>query len=376
MSAVPEPIGSEELADLRRSLRGLLSTAADEEAVRAAAASETGHDEKLYARLATELGVQSLALPAPYGDGFGMEALAVVLGEFGRSVVPGPFFSTVVLAAGALVASGDAAAMDRYLPGIADGSVVATLAVIEADGHWRHQDFGVAAQRQGDQWSLSGTKALVPDLLTSDIVLVAAATPEGEALFAVDTAAPGVDRTALRTLDITRRIGRLDLGDVPATLIGAPGGLSQILDAVLDRAAAGLAAEQIGGAEACLEMAVSYAKVREQFGRPIGSFQAVKHKCADMFARTELGRAAALEAARALDGREDAPPAAEAAAVAHSVCSETFMFVAMENIQVHGGIGFTWEHPAHLYFRRAKADQLMFGGPAAYYERLLKALGA
>lgn len=376
MSAAPEQIGPEELADLRRSLRSLLSSASDEEAVRAALDSGSGYDEKLYERLANELGLHSLSLPAPYGEGFGMEVLSVVLSELGRFVVPGPFFSTVVLAAGALVASGDEAAMERYLPGLADGTCVATLAVIETDGHWRHGGFGVTAERDGDHWRLSGTKSLVPDLAAADLVLVSAATAEGEALFVVETTASGVDRKSLRTLDITRRIGQLDLADAPATLVGAPGDLPHILDKVLQRATTGLAAEQVGGAEACLEMAVSYAKVREQFGRRIGSFQAVKHKCADMFARTELARAASLEAARALDVRDDAPPAPEAAAVAHSVCSEAFMFVAMENIQVHGGIGFTWEHPAHLYFRRAKADQLMFGGPAAYYERLLAALGA
>lgn len=375
MSAVPEQISASDLADLRSSLRGLLASASDEEAVRSAAESEVGHDEKLYDRLATELGLHSLSLPTPYGEGYGMEVLSVVLGELGRFVVPGPFFSTVVLAAGALVASGDQAAMEKHLPGIAAGSTVATLAVIEPDGHWRHEGFTVTAVRNGDTWSLSGTKAIVPDLLSADVVLVAATTPEGDALFAVETAATGVERTALRTLDITRRIGRLDLDGASATLVGAPGALQGTLDAVLDRATAALAAEQVGGAEACLEMAVDYAKVREQFGRRIGSFQAIKHKCADMFARIELGRAAATEAARAVDGREDAPPAGEAAAVAHSVCSEAFMFVAMETIQVHGGIGFTWEHPAHLYFRRAKADQLMFGGPATYYERLLERLG-
>ena len=164
----------------------------------------------------------------------------------------------------------------------------------------------------------------------------------------------------------------LELADTPARLIGAAGTAGQALEAVLDRAMTALAAEQAGAARACLEASAAYARERHQFGRAIGSFQAVKHKCADMLVKVELAQAAATEAARAAAGDPDAAPLREAAAVAHVVCSEGFMFVAMENIQVHGGIGFTWEHPAHLYFRRAKASQLMFGGPGVYYEHLLR----
>ncbi len=167
----------------------------------------------------------------------------------------------------------------------------------------------------------------------------------------------------------------LQFSDTPATLIGAAGAAGPALDAVLDLAMTAVAAEQAGAARACLEASAAYARERHQFGRAIGSFQAVKHKCADMLVKVELAQAAATEAARAAAGDPDAAPLPQAAAVAHAVCSESLMFVAAENIQVHGGIGFTWEHPAHLYFRRAKASQLMFGGPGFYFEHLLRRSG-
>ncbi|MCW2829409.1 MAG: acrC8 [Aeromicrobium sp.] len=370
-----ESISSEELADLQSSVRALLASKSSEAQVRAAIETEAGYDTVLWGQLASQLGLQSLSLPEAHGgDGFGYVALGVVLGELGRAVVPGPFFSSVVLAGSALALCGDDVAQAAHLPGIADGSTVATLAVAEADGSWSTDDLTTEAVRGADGWTVTGSKSLVPDGASADLVIVAASTPDGPSLFAVQ-AGSGVTATPLRTLDITRPIARVDFEGAAATPVGAPGSAAAILDAVRDRATAALAAEQVGAARACLEMSVSYAIDRVQFGRQIGSFQAVKHKCADMFAKIELASAAVTEALRSVDGLPDAPPVGVSAAVAHSVASEAFMFAAMENIQVHGGIGFTWEHPAHLYFRRAKADQLMFGGPLAYHERLLEQLG-
>lgn len=365
-----------ELEDLRGTVRAFLAEYSGEQAVRRAVAADPGYDVDLWQRLATELGLPAMAIPEAHGgDGFGLVALGIVLGEMGRAMTPGPFFSSVILAAGALLASGDETACSTRLPGIADGSVVGTLAVVEADGAWRTDGFATTAREDGGSWVLTGEKTLVPEGSSADLLLVAASTPAGPALFAVDAGAAGLSAGALRTLDITRPISRVALSETPAVLVGDLGAAPQILADVLVRASVALAAEQVGAARACLEMAVVYAKEREQFGRAIGSFQAVKHKLADMLARVTLADAAATEALRAADGLDDAPPAAVAAAVAHSVCSEAFMYVAAENIQVHGGIGFTWEHPAHLYYRRAKADQLMFGGPAVYHERLLATLG-
>ena len=222
-------------------------------------------------------------------------------------------------------------------------------------------------------WTLRGTKCFVIDGTTADLLLVVARTVAGPSLFAVDRDATGWAAEPLETLDATRAMARLTFDAVPATLVGADGAGGRIMAKVLDIASVALAAEQAGGARRCLEMSADHARVRHQFGRPIGSFQAVKHKCADMLVQVELAEAASREAARlAAEGSADFPVAA---AVAHACCSRAYMSAAMENIQVHGGIGFTWEHPAHLYFRRAKSSQLLFGGPAVYHERLLDRLG-
>ena len=195
----------------------------------------------------------------------------------------------------------------------------------------------------------------------------------GPGLFAVDRGAPGLRAEPMTTLDPTRPMAALTFDQVPAVLIGAEGQAGRLMSRVLDLACVALAAEQAGGARRCLEMSAGYARTRFQFGRPIGSFQAVKHKCADMLVRVELAEATAREAARLAD--EAAAEFGVAAATAHICCSQAYLFAAAENIQVHGGIGFTWEHPAHLYFRRAKSCELLFGGPAVYHERLLDRLG-
>ncbi|MDT3441979.1 MULTISPECIES: acyl-CoA dehydrogenase family protein [unclassified Pseudofrankia] len=375
-------IGEAELEELRAATRDFLTAKADEAAVRAAAASDRGYDEKVWAQMAEQLGLQALALPAEHGgDGAGMTALSVVLGELGRVLLPAPFFSSVVLAGTALAAAGDADAARRLLPGIAAGTTLAALAAPGRDGGWdldgadARGGLAVAAEPGQCGVTLDGSAPLVVDGAGADVVLVVAAGPAGPTLCAVDGTAVGLTRTSLPTLDLTRRVARLDFWSTPATVVGEPGGAAGVLRRVLDVATAALAAEQVGGARACLDAATAYAKDRVQFGRPIGTFQAVKHKCADMFTRIQVADAAAREAAAALDGAAGAPDPGVAAAVAHVVCSEAFMAVAAENIQVHGGIGFTWEHPAHLYFRRAKSSQLLFGGPAVYHERLLARAG-
>lgn len=372
--ATPQAVSEEELADLQATVRSLLASKSDDAAVRAAMDSDAGYDRDLWRQGAEQLGLNGLAIPEHYGGaGFGFVELGVALRELGRALVPSPFFSSVVLASSTLLAAEDEAAAAAYLPGIASGSVTGTLAVIEADGQWRHTGFSTTATPVGDEWTLTGHKTLVPDAVEADFVIVAATTAEGPGLFLVDDADLPT-AVALRPLDPTRRIASLDFAGCPATRLGVLDAAT-VLDQVLDRAMTALAAEQVGAARACLDLSVAYAKEREQFGRKIGSFQAVKHKCADMFVRLEVAEATASEAARAVDGLAGAPEAAEAAALAHAVCSEAFMDIAKETIQVHGGIGFTWEHQAHLYFRRAKATQLMFGGPGSYYERLLDRWG-
>jgi alkylation response protein AidB-like acyl-CoA dehydrogenase len=375
-----ETSSAAELAELRSSVRDFLAAKSGERQVRAAIQTERGYDEDLWRQMAEQLALPGLALPEEYGgDGFGFTELQVVLEEMGRTLTPSPFLASVVLAAGAMLAIGDEEAAKAHLPGIASGKTTAALAVAESAGLWSFDQLTATARpADGHGWLLTGTKQFVLHGATADLLVVAAHTDQGPAFFAVQPGRlPGatLTRTALRTLDLTRPMAAIQFSDTPATLIGTAGAAGPALDAVLDRAMTALAAEQAGAARACLEASAAYARERHQFGRPIGSFQAVKHKCADMLVKVELAQAAATEAARAAAGDPDAAPLPQAAAVAHAVCSESLMFVAAENIQVHGGIGFTWEHPAHLYFRRAKASQLMFGGPGFYFEHLLRRSG-
>ena len=379
--------GKEELDELREAVREFLAAKSPPSAVRAAMETERRHDPAVWQQMARQLRLQGLALPEEYGgDGFGLTELGVVLEEMGAALLCAPFFATVVLAAQALLASGDQAACARYLPGIATGQTIATLAAAEGSASWdpamvaaraervtggRAEGPGLRAGAGG--WALTGTKSFVLDGAIADLVLVVARSTAGPALFAVDRGAPGLHAEPMTTLDPTRSLAVLTFEQVPAVLIGAEGQAGRLMSRVLDLACVALAAEQAGGARRCLELSAGYARTRVQFGRPIGSFQAVKHKCADMLVRVELAEATAREAARLADERAAEFPVA--AATAHVCCSQAYVFAATENIQVHGGIGFTWEHPAHLYFRRARSSELLFGGPAVYHERLLDRLG-
>ncbi|MFF3850803.1 acyl-CoA dehydrogenase family protein [Streptomyces sp. NPDC002328] len=363
------------LKELRSSVREFLEAKSPEEAVRKLMESEPRFDPDVWSQAAGQLRLPSLVIPEEYGgDGFGPVELGVVLEEMGRALLCSPFFSTVVLAVQALLASGDKEACARHLPGVAAGRTTATLAVAEDDGAWDPALVTARAVPDGDGgWRLSGRKSFVIDGTTADLVVVVARTVAGPSFFTVERSSAGVTAEAMETLDATRAMARLTFDTAPATLVGTDGAGGRIMAKVLDIASVGLAAEQAGGARRCLEMSAEHARVRHQFGRPIGSFQAVKHKCADMLVQVELAEAASREAALlAAEGAADFPVAS---AVAHASCSRAYMFAAMENIQVHGGIGFTWEHPAHLYFRRAKSSQLLFGGPAVYHERLLDRLG-
>jgi alkylation response protein AidB-like acyl-CoA dehydrogenase len=370
---IEETEEAEELDALREAVREFLAAKSPESAVRVA--METGHDPAVWDQMARQLRLPGLALPSDYGgDGFGLTELEVVLEEMGAALLCSPFFGTVVLAAQALLASADKAACARYLPGIAAGQTIATLAAAEGNGSWDPATVQTRAEQiDNSNWRLTGTKSFVVDGSIADLVLVMARGNDGLALFATERGAPGLRAEPMTTLDPTRPLAALTFDQVPAVLIGAEGQGDQLLSHVLDLACVALAAEQAGGARRCLEMSADYARTRFQFGRAIGSFQAVKHKCADMLIRVELAEATAREAARLADA--GSAEFGVAAATAHICSSQAYMFAAAENIQVHGGIGFTWEHPAHLYFRRAKSSELLFGGPAVYHERLLARLG-
>ena len=365
---------TEEQEELRKTVRQFLDAKSAEAAVREQMETEAGFDAAVWSQMGEQMGLQGLIVPEEFGgSGYGYVELGIVLEEMGRSLLCAPFFSTVVLAANTLIHSGDDAAKAAHLPGIAAGQTIATVAFTEPSGKWDEAGITLAASGSGGDYTLTGTKMFVLDGHTANLIIVAARTANGVSLFTVAGDAAGLTRTALSTMDQTRKQAKLEFSNTPATLLGAEGQGWTILNTVLDLAAVGLAAEQVGGAQKVLDMAVEYAKVRVQFGRPIGSFQAIKHKCADMLLEVESAKSAAYYGMWCAAEMNDELPSV--ASLAKAYCSEAYFHATAENIQIHGGIGFTWEHPAHLYFKRAKSSELLFGDPTYHRELLAQRIG-
>lgn len=365
---------TEEQEELRKTVRAFLESKSAETAVREQMETESGFDTAVWSQMGEQLGLQGLAIPEEFGgSGYTFVELGIVLEEQGRALLCAPFFSTVVLAANTLLHSGDDAAKAAHLPGIASGETIATLAFTEPSGKWDESGITMEATASGDGYTLTGTKMFVLDGHTASLIIVAARTAKGVSLFTVAGDAAGLTRTALSTMDQTRKQAKLEFAGTPATLLGTEGEGWAVLSSVLDLAAVGLAAEQVGGAQKVLEMAVEYAKVRVQFGRPIGSFQAIKHKCADMLLEVESAKSAAYYGLWCAAEQNDELPSV--ASLAKAYCSEAYFHATAENIQIHGGIGFTWEHPAHLYFKRAKSSELLFGDPTYHRELLAQRIG-
>ncbi|GAA1865904.1 acyl-CoA dehydrogenase family protein [Pseudonocardia ailaonensis] len=372
--ALPVVVESEELRDLRSTVARMVSRTAPESVVREHLDSPDGFDRAAWARLATEIGVQGLAVPEEYdGAGYGLRELAVAAEELGYGLFPGPFLSTVLLSATLVARSGDAGAMADLLPGIAGGSLVCTVALPRHAAGWAADATPVTATRTGDAWTLTGTVPHVLDGQVADVLLVPARHDDVISVFRVDAGAAGVGIEPVLTMDQTRRFAHVTFGGAPATPVGEPGTAAVLLAEAGAVAAVGLAADQVGGARRMLEVTAEYARTRYQFGRPIGSFQAVKHALANMLIDTELARAALDDAVRAVD--DQAPDRDLAVSAAKAVCSDAYYAVAAAAIQLHGGIGVTWEHSAHLYFKRATADRLLLGTPAHHSGRLAEALG-
>ncbi|CAB4803535.1 unannotated protein [freshwater metagenome] len=365
---------TEEQEELRKTVRAFLDAKSAETDVRALMETTDGYDAAVWSQMGEQMGLQGLAIPEQYGgSGYSFVELGIVLEEMGRSLLCAPYYSTVVLAANTLLLSGDEAAKKAYLPGIAAGTTIATLAYTEPSGKWDESGITATASGSGSDFKITGTKSFVLDGHTAGLIIVAAKTGKGTSLFAVEGNAAGLTRTALSTMDQTRKQAKLELKDTPGKLIGTEGQGWSVLHKVLDLAAVGLAAEQVGGAQKVLDMAVEYAKVRVQFGRPIGSFQAIKHKCADMLLEVESAKSAAYYGMWcAAEMNEELP---SVASLAKAYCSEAYFHATAENIQIHGGIGFTWEHPAHLYFKRAKSSELLFGDPTYHREQLAQRIG-
>jgi alkylation response protein AidB-like acyl-CoA dehydrogenase len=359
---------TDEQEELRRAVRAFFERRSSEADVRRVMATPQGYDADVWRQMADDLGLHGLAIPEDYGgSGFSVAELGVVAEEAGRALLPGPFFGSVVLAGSVLQCCDDTGAKSRYLPGIASGRTIATLALTECSGRWDVAGIETTARRTASGWVLNGSKTFVLDGHIADLVLVVAQTDTGVSLFAVD-GTEGLTRRMLSSLDPTRRQARIDFAETPAELIGAEGRAWPALSQALDITAACLALEQVGGARRCLELAVDYAKTRRQFGKPIGSFQAIRHKCADLMLEIECAKGAAQYAVQTAVVLADELPAA--ASLAKAYCSDAYARAAAANIQIHGGIGFTWEHPAHMYFKRAKSSGQLLGD-ADHHRRLL-----
>jgi alkylation response protein AidB-like acyl-CoA dehydrogenase len=370
---------SEEQEQLREAVRKFLEAKSPESEVRRLMETTEGYDPAVWKQMANELGLQSLHIPEAYGgQGFTFVELGIVLEEQGRALLSAPYFSTVVLAANAILNAGTDEEKGALLPGIASGETIATLAFTEPNGKWDADGITMEASESGDGYTLNGTKMFVLDGHTADLVVVAARTAgstgeDGISFFTVAGDASGLTRTALATMDQTRKQAKLEFANVSAAKLGEPGAGWAALSKTLDQAAVGLSNEMVGGAQFVLEESVQYAKDRVQFGRPIGSFQAIKHKCADMLLEVESAKSAAYYSAWAAAEDNDELPVV--ASLAKAYCSDAYFHAAAENIQIHGGIGFTWEHNAHLYFKRAKSSEILLGDATYHRELLAQRIG-
>ncbi|MGK2902627.1 MAG: acyl-CoA dehydrogenase family protein [Mycobacterium sp.] len=353
-----------EHAQLRDAVRKFSADNFGEAKARTQMESEPRFDRQLWRRLGSELGVLGLSVPeADGGVGGTLVDQAIAVEELGAALATGPLFGTVFLAIPALVAASAGPVRDDLLGALIEGTRTAAFAVPDRAGA-----FDAAAVTVTGTESLTGTVERVVDADAADELLVAATGPGGVALYAVDATGPGVRRTPLVTLDLTRPQAHIELSDAPARLVAGPDEAGRVINHTLQVGSALLAAEQVGAAAHLLKLSVEYAKSRLQFGRPIGSFQAVKHRLAEGMVDLEHARSATYHAVWALGDASDDP--ALAASIAQALASTAFARIAADTIQVHGGIGFTWEHQAHLYFKRATTDSALLGSAEAHRNRV------
>jgi len=363
-----------EQEDLRSAVRGLLDRC------RLGPEPDLAAERALWHRLCTEIGVAGLAIPERYGGaGAGLPEVHVVMEELGRLLVPSPMLGSAVLATQALLGSQDEAACSRLLPALADGSAVAALAWTTAAGRFDPAEVACRADERGgtaavraaesDNWLLTGEAHYVLDGADASVLLVPAILPgRGTGLFEVHPGQPAVTRSECATMDDTRRLAVVALDGATAGRIGG----EAALDRARDAACIALSAEQVGAAAEALALTVAYTKVRVQFGRPIGGFQAPAHRMAEMHVLVESARSLSYAAAEA--AQQQAPDAGLRAAAAKTYCSEALQQVSAEMIQLHGAIGMTWEHQAHRYFKRAHGAAMLLGTPASHTGRIAAAV--
>lgn len=365
---------TEETELIRLTARQFLEDRLGLATVRELMMSDQGFERAMWKEIA-DLGWAGLTIPEEHGGaGYGLVELSVLLEEMGRLVTPGPFFASVVLATTAITELGTPEQHALLLSELASGEVLATLAVYEDPRDWALRRLATTAEPDGGDWVLFGEKRHVLDGHLADRLLVVAMVGDRPGVFVVDSVIEGVEVSQVPVLDPTRRQSTVRLDRVRVdggSLLGEEPDLEGLMK-VMATGSAALAVEQVGGAQRCLDTAVEYARTRYQFGRPIGSFQAIKHRCAEMLMRVEHARSTAYHAVRVTD---DPGEFAIAAPLAASVASESYVWAAGESIQIHGGIGFTWEHDAHLYLKRAKSSALLFGDPRHHRRLLARALG-
>jgi alkylation response protein AidB-like acyl-CoA dehydrogenase len=370
---------TDEQEQFRAAVRRFLRDRSPTTEVRRLMATAQGYDPAVWRQLSDELALPGIHVPEQYGgSGFGIVELCIVTEEFGRALLCAPYFSTAVLAENAILNAGSEAQKATLLPDLAKGARLATLAVTEPEGDWDPTAFKVVATPEGDGYRLEGAKSYVVDGHLADLLIVAGRTPNtananGLGLFTLEANAAGVERRLLDSMDPTRKLARIDFHGAHSSLLGKLEEGASSIRRTLDQAVIALANEMVGGAQTMLESVLDYVKMRVQFGRTIGSFQAIKHRCADLLLDVELAKSAAYYAAQAaaIDDREW--PAL--ASLAKASVSETYLNIAAQCIQLHGGIGFTWDNDTHLWFKRAKSSEVFLGQPSYHRELLMQRWG-
>lgn len=368
-----------EQEEFRTAIRRFLQEKSPPTAVRRLMDTAEGYDPEIWRQLSEQLALPGIHIPEPYGGaGFGMVELCVVMEEMGRSLLCAPYFSTAVLATNAILNAGTEAQHASLLPDLASGVRLATLAVTEPNGQWDPHAIELTATPSADGFLLNGTKTYVVDGHVADLLVVAGRLPgtvgsDGLALFTLRADSPGVERRPLPSMDPTRKLARIDFHGAQAEVLGNVNDGATALARTLDQAAIALANEMVGGAQTLFDSAVNYTKLRVQFGRTIGSFQAIKHKCADMLLEMELAKSAAYYAAQA--AATDDPEWPALACLAKAAASDMYLHIAIETIQIHGGIGFTWDNDTHLWFKRAKSSEVFLGQPDYHRELLMQRWG-
>ena len=360
---------SAEQEEFRTQLRRLLADRSPTKEVRRLMETDEGYERDVWRAINAELGLTAIRIPETYGgQGFGFGEQCIVLEEMGRALLCAPYFSTAVLAAGAILNAGTETEKQALLPSIATGETIATLAWVEDNGRWDAAGTTLTARGADGEAVLNGHKTYVVDGYTADMIVVLALAPQGLSLFTVDGNAAGLTRRSLRSMDSTRKFARLEFDCVAAIPLGPAGGAAASFARTMIEASVCLANEMVGGADRLREDSLAYAMMRMQFGKPIASFQSMKHKQADMLLEVELAKSAAYYAAASLDdGDADAMASAH---LAKACASESYMQTAVHAVQIHGGIGFTWDNDTHLWFKRAKSSEVLLGD-ANYHRELM-----